>query len=129
MPIRVISGVPNRSPLGNADVEVRGEARVGDRIETGSKVGAVREDDPAGGAAKALVGAHRHQVSALGERVRPSSAGEQAADVGGIEEDACIDAIGDLADLGNRMGSRFAGGTRMASPGSPTGGSSHWKPD
>src|SRR3546814_11516834 len=68
-------------------IEVGCEARISDGIEPLGQLGVVGDDEPASGAAEALVGAHGHEVGALGERIAPGAAGDDAALVRGIEEE------------------------------------------
>lgn len=87
-------GRPRDSPVehclsqrgGLTGIEVRGEARVGDRFEALRQFGVVgHQEQPSGGAAQAFVRAHRHQVSPLVERVRPGLVSDQTPKVGSIK--------------------------------------------
>ncbi len=55
----------------------------GDPLGERAVVGA---DDARGWPTETLVGAHRHEVRALGERRLPPATGEHAAEMGGIEQ-------------------------------------------
>ena len=84
-------------------IEIGREAGEGDRVELLGDGCVVGHDQAGCGTAQALVGAHRHQMSALLKRVRPSAAGDQAAEMGGIEQDQGAHLVGDLAHLVDRM--------------------------
>ena len=71
---------------GLRDIEVRRESGMGDGGDPLSERAVVSADDARGWPAKALVGAHRHEVRALGERRFPAATGEHAAEMGGIEQ-------------------------------------------
>src|SRR3546814_2968563 len=75
---------------------------ISDGIEPLGQLGVVGDDEPASGAAEALVGAHGHEVGALGERIAPGAAGDDAALVRGIEQDLRAHGVGDLPHGGNR---------------------------
>lgn len=101
----------NRQGRHAAGIEIRRHAGKGDRVETLGKLRVVGDQKPAGGAAEALVGAHCHQVRALGQRIGPGTAGDDAALVGGVEKHPCADLVGNGANLRDRMGKQVEAAT------------------
>ena len=65
--------------------------------------GIVGDDQARGRAAEALVGAHRHQMRTLRQRVRPGAAGDHAAEMRGIEQQQRADLVGDPAQFAHRV--------------------------
>ena len=94
---------PARQRRHPAGVEVGGEARVGDGVELLGQRGVVGDDQPAGRAAQALVGAHGHHVRAFVQRVLPGAAGEHAREVRGVEHQRGTHLVGDGAQIGHRV--------------------------
>ena len=84
-------------------VEVGGKAGEGDGVKAFGNRGVVGDDQATGGTAEGFVSAHRHQMRAFGQRVGPDAPGDDAALVGGVEQDLGADLIGDLADLCHRV--------------------------
>ena len=84
-------------------VEVRRQAWEGDGVELLGDNGIVGDDEPRCRAAQALVGAHRHEMGTVLERLRPGVAGDHAAEMRGIEQDQGANLVGDGSDLPQRM--------------------------
>ncbi len=82
-------------------VEVGGEAGECDCVDALGDPVLGGDQEPGGWAGQALVRAHGHDVGAVVQRVRPRTAGDQARQMGGVEEHGRADLVGDLADGGD----------------------------
>ena len=84
-------------------VEIGRHAGKGDGVQPLGKACIIGHDEPAGRAAEALVGAHRHKMGALIERIFPRPAGDDPALMRGVEEQMRSHLVGDRPHLAHRV--------------------------
>ncbi len=104
-------GLPEVAPVehghgqrrGLGSIEIRGHPGEGNPVEPLGDIGAVGDDQATRRAAKALVGAHGHQVRAVLERVGPGTPGDHPTLVGSVAQHPRPDLVCDLPHRRDRV--------------------------
>lgn len=94
-------GHRQRRALGR--IEICGHSGEGDGIKPTGDLGVIGDDEATCRATEALVGAHRHQKRAFGQRIGPGLARDDPALVRGVKKDERPHLVGNGPHLAHRM--------------------------
>jgi len=93
------------------DIEIRRHAWKGDLVQPFRDLRLIRDNQPTRRTAKALIGAHGHDMRTLGQRVRPGTAGDDTALMGCVKQYFRTDLVGNGPDFLHRMGRQVQAAT------------------